>query len=251
MRKLAIVLTVAALVLTGSAAFANSVTFTATQNGNQNLGLMSGTMTLTAGAGVINISVINLVSDPGAGSQVITGLELSLNHNSSLYSAVHNSTTMTSNGLAIDVNSDGTYQVLGNVNPTNWVMDNSFFSGGLALCAHDCGGWHPQGIIGAPGSDGLYSGASSISNASHSPELQGIQGQPVTFHIYANGITTNTDLTTLISGANFVFGTEGTVVSAGPPPPPPGNVPEPGSVMLLGSGLLGLGRMIRRKSSAS
>ena len=77
---------------------------------------------------------------------------------------------------------------------------------------------------------------------------------PATFTLALSGVTANTTVT----AATFSFGTgpdtflPGTCTSGctspPPPPPPPLNVPEPGTLLLIGSALLGFGLLRRRKA---
>jgi hypothetical protein len=77
---------------------------------------------------------------------------------------------------------------------------------------------------------------------------------PATFTLALSGVTANTTVTS----ATFSFGTgpdtflSGTCTSGctsppPPPPPPPRVIPEPGTLLLLGSTLVGFGILRRRK----
>jgi hypothetical protein len=240
-----------ALVLLAGTALADSYTWNGVSSNLNNAGPVSGTMTVTTTLNGFDVTVVNLIADPGNQGQIITGLEFKLNSSlsSTMKTNLNNSQLQSSSAIVRDISSDGTY-VQSGPSQTDWQLSSSFFNGGLALCASGCGTWHPEGVIGDPGTNGLYNNANpSITNNQHSPELYGTVAQPVTFHVYAAGVTTSTSVASLISGANFVFGTSGTQLTGTPgtPPPPPSNVPEPSSIMLFGSGLLGTIGAIRRK----
>ncbi len=253
-RKISLALIVAAVMFLGvnTSAFADSYTWNATSNNLNNAGAVNATMTVTTTANGFDVTVVNLLANPGNQGQIITGVELHTNSalTSGNKTGLTGSQLQSSSAIIRDIASDGTFSQSG-PGQTNWQLSNSFFGGGLALCAAGCGTWHPDGIIGAADSaTGLYTNANpSISNGPHSPEIFGTLAQPVTFHVYASGIS-GVSAANLFDGANFVFGTSGTQLggTSGPPPSGPGgSVPEPSSIALLASGFLAAVGPIRRK----
>ena len=247
-----------------SVAAADSVTFSLPSNSKDtDHEPIAATVTVTTVAGGITIQVTNNIVNPTSQGQIITGLQFALTGGSALGSSTLNSIT----GKEVDVNSSGGGYVVDNASPWNvstsgWQTQIS--SGNLAICAGGCGTWKPEGIIGlaagaaANGTGGLYSAANpSISGDPHSPELaatpNGTTGTiPVTFKLLATGVTSNTSVSSLLSGSTVIFGTSGQHVGAtctmncttgggG------GSTPEPGSMILLGTGIAGLVAKLRRK----
>jgi hypothetical protein len=93
-------------------------------------------------------------------------------------------------------------------------------------------------VLGPVSANGNYAYAnkSIANNLAHNPFLDG----EVTFTFDIAGVTSNTNL----SGAVFSFGTQaGDNINADP-------VPEPSSLLLLGSVVLGYGVLFRRKKWA-
>jgi hypothetical protein len=89
---------------------------------------------------------------------------------------------------------------------------------------------------------GVYTAANNLiaGNGPHNPLVNGTE----TFMVNVTGVTTATN----VASAFFSFGT---TAGVNIPVVPVTSAPEPGTVMLLGFGLLSLGCVARRKRAAS
>jgi hypothetical protein len=253
--------------LTGWAA-ADSFTFTL--NGNYNLSGNGNTLenakitVTTAGNGGsdqnsgFNISVVNYQNDPSSIAQILDAMQFNLKSGVSLSGLSLNGASgiirkLTSNGSGGYAYSDTSSTSIGSNYSTqiDWglMKDSSSFT----LCAGAYGKsscpLKPEGIIGAPGKNGVYDGNASLVSGTHTPELFGTDQAPVTFHVYSSSVSAATKISDVISGATFTFGTNScdTVSINVPKPPPGGQVPEPASIALLGTGALALVNRLRRK----
>lgn len=219
----------------------------------------------------IDIQVVNFEDNPHSIGQVITGLDLAL---TAAGKTALSNISLSSNGAyqqgvlrtICASNGDGCSagQQAGDysdsdpsLNDLNWQSNagTNMFKGDLALCAGGCGTWSPDGIIGRPDqANGLYDNFpdSSLSSGIHAPEAFGDSLHPVTFHIYAAGVTATTSVSSLVSGATFLFGTSGTPIQGTPgtPPPPPGFTPEPSALLLMLPGVFGVAARYRRRIRA-
>jgi hypothetical protein len=207
-----------------------------------------------------DIKVINTTANPGNITQILDAIQFNLKSGVGLGTLQLKSTG--TSGIVRTINPDGTYSDMNSTglgqNEANGQIDWGLVSGSaFKLCAGAYGTTscplHPEGIIGTPNASNLYSNANpSITNGQHTPELFGTLGQPVSFHVYASGVTANTMIANVIDSANFYYGTSGgsdkiqvcVSCSGGGGG---GSVPEPASIFLLGSGLAGVASRLRKR----
>jgi len=190
--------------------------------------------------GVINLTLTNLLANPTDIGQDISDLFFTI-------STGQTSGTLTSSsGQEITINTATDTGTLGGFASTGWVLQSNFSLGpltGLHVCVIGCpGSVGPMHTIVGPGP---YTNANASFNAGpHDPELTG----PVTFSFSVPGVTS----ASIISNAVFSFGTTAgvNVTGTGGTPRDVNPVPEPASMMLLGSGLAAISVSIRRRKKS-
>ena len=221
-----IVVMAALLLMMSTAAFADTVTFSTAAGAKEAGGNpVSATATVTSNDnGTVTVVITNLIVNPNTVAQNVSDFAFTLSTGQTTGSIT------SSSGATRTVASGGSYSN-GAVLPTGW-------GGGAGLHFTALGFSGPAfTILGSPDASNVYSaaGGSIAGNGPHNTFLVG----PVTFTLSVPGVTSASKIT----GFTFSFGTAaGNDVPGGG-----GQTPEPASMFLFGTGLVGLGGAIRRK----
>lgn len=188
----------------------------------------NGTVTITLNNNLTNAQVVSVI-------QNISGIYFQV----SGYTLGAVSLSGSSSTQSTNIDNSGNAVLAGAVNPTGWGAGHD---GSLISVCVVCAGTFNVGptsgpeqtIIGGTGS-GAYANAngSIAGNDPHNPFLVGT----VTFTVVVPGVTVNSTFSNVV----LQFGTTAT------PPGEQQQTPEPASMILLGSGLVGMAAGLRKK----
>ena len=187
----------------------------------------NGTVTITLNNNLTNAQVVSVIQNVSGVYFQVSGYTLG---------AV--SLSGSSSAQSTNIDNTGNAVLAGAVNPTGWGAGHN--GSLITVCVVCAGGFNAsptagpdQTIIGGTGS-GTYANAngSIAGNNPHNPFLVGT----TTFTLVVPGVTVNSTFSNVV----LQFGTTAT-------PPEQQQVPEPASMLLLGTGLIGAAATYRRR----
>ena len=221
------------LVFAGSPAYGTTITYTASGSGSDGALAASAMFTTSAGQLQVTLSDLLAASVIRSAGQALSDISFTLSN------APGTLGTTSASGQLGNVSGTGLVTFTSGT-PTRWLgtSPGGFGISGSTVTLETIGGGQPtQMIAPAIANGGTYT---NVNNGfqNFDPYVIG----PATFTLALSGITANTTIT----GATFSFGTgPDTFITGTPSTTPP--VPEPSSLMLLGTGIAGAAAMLRRR----
>jgi PEP-CTERM motif len=210
---------------------ASEVTFTASGSATGGDGPIAAQAVFTTSSGELQVTITNTLSPAtiGDAGQSVSDLSFTISN------APGTDGTNTAAGQLVDVAKGGAVTDESGT-PDRWISSTNggFSISGDTITLEAIGGSQPtQLILPSDGGGGYPDADGSIYNT-HNPYTDG----PATFTLDLSGVTSSTTIT----AATFSFGTS-------PDTFLPGVTPEPASMLLFGTGLLGIGFLMRKNLS--
>lgn len=237
------------VLLVGSAS-ADQFYFTGTNSINSNYQGSAGIYVNTISNG-FTLTVINYVSNPTVQTQILTGIQLNLK------TQLSGAALQAGNFTKLNFSTPSTF--VSSVTNSGWGLSTKQFGaqtpgsvGVLTLCPAGSGSSCSlkPGIIGglsaSPSATDYSNANNSVKGPGHPTYLLGDQANGgAVFTI--TGVGDYNKVEDFLAGITFQWGTSAGDTTPGTPGTPGTPVPEPSSLLLLGSGLAGLASIVRRK----